>query len=240
MSKKLTIKSGRFKNWRLITVDLDDTLWPCAPTIQKAEAELFAWLVRHSPRLAGAHTPQTLREHRRQVAAAEPRLAHDLTRVRRESLRLLCREYGYPTRMADLASDRFRRARNRVDPFPEVAAALGRLRQQYVLVSVTNGNAQVEHTALAHCFHHSLTAADVGAAKPDPALFEAALRFAAATPVQALHVGDDPYLDIAAAQAAGLTAVWMNRTGAIWPAELPPPDAEICDLTGLLPLLGLP
>ena len=30
--------------FRLLTIDLDDTLWPCAPTIKRAEAVLYAWL----------------------------------------------------------------------------------------------------------------------------------------------------------------------------------------------------
>ena len=65
------------------------------------------------------------------------------------------------------------------------------------------------------------------------------MRLANAAPRQAIHVGDDPRLDVAAAQAAGLTAVWMNRDHVPWPVELPPPDAEIHDLRGLLALLNV-
>jgi putative hydrolase of the HAD superfamily len=35
-----------------ITLDLDDTLWPVAPTIAGAEQDLFDWLCAHAPKTA--------------------------------------------------------------------------------------------------------------------------------------------------------------------------------------------
>jgi len=46
--------------------------------------------------------------------------------------------------------------------------------------------------AAARLFHHALSAAAVGAMRPDPALFHAALGRAGVEPADALHVGDDP------------------------------------------------
>ena len=219
---------------RLVTLDLDDTLWPCQPTIQRAEAALFAWLRREAPALAAAHSIESLRAHRRALMAARPEIAHDLTAVRRESLRQLLEAHGEAPALAEAASRRFQVARNRVSPYAEVVEALGRLRERFLLVSVTNGNAEVDATPLAGRFHHSLTAAQAGAAKPHPALFEAACRWAGVPPRQALHLGDDPELDVAAAQAAGLTAAWMNREGRAWPDHLRPPDLEVATLGELV------
>jgi putative hydrolase of the HAD superfamily len=78
----------------------------------------------------------------------------------------------------------------------------------------------------------------VGAAKPDPALFHQALRLAGAEPGEAIHLGDDPWLDVAAAQALGLTAVWVNRFGRTWPEDLAPPQVEVTDLDGFCHWLG--
>ena len=36
---------------RLITFDLDDTLWDAPPVLQAAEAALQRWLAEHAPRL---------------------------------------------------------------------------------------------------------------------------------------------------------------------------------------------
>ncbi|WP_404784549.1 HAD-IA family hydrolase [Altericista sp. CCNU0014] len=54
----------------------------------------------------------------------------------------------------------------------------------------------------------------IGAAKPDPAIFEAALEKHRVLPTQAWHVGDSWTEDYAGATAAGLRGVWLNRKGA--------------------------
>ena len=45
-------------------------------------------------------------------------------------------------------------------------------------------------------------------------------------------------LDVAAAQAVGLRAVWVNRFGRTWPEDLAPPQAEVADLDGFCRWLG--
>jgi putative hydrolase of the HAD superfamily len=217
----------------LITIDLDDTLWPCLETIQRAEDALYAWLGERAPRLTDAHDQASLREHRRGYVQANPLIAHDLTAVRRDSLADLLLAFGYDGALAEDALDVFLAHRNRVEPFPDVAPALRALAGSHRLVSVTNGNSDVSRTPLRGLFHLSLTAADVGAAKPDPALFRAALDWAGLTPTQALHLGDHPYLDIQAARELGMQAIWVNRNGQRWPAELEPPLAEVADMRAL-------
>ncbi|TVQ92374.1 MAG: HAD family hydrolase [Chromatiaceae bacterium] len=219
--------------YRLITLDLDDTLWPCAPVIAAAEAALQQWLREQAPRLAAAHDPDSLRAHRMALMRVRPEIAHDLTRVRRESLAALLRAFGYAEDLADAAMLRFRQARNRVEPYADVIPVLGRLRQAHRLVSVTNGNAQLAQTPLRDCFDRALTAAEVGAARPDPALFEQAMAWAGVGPAATLHVGDDPRCDIEAARRIGITAVWINRNGRAWPRDLPPPAHQVSDLHGL-------
>jgi putative hydrolase of the HAD superfamily len=52
-----------------------------------------------------------------------------------------------------------------------------------------------------------------GAAKPDPAIFHAALTRLGVAPPEALHVGDDPRADVEGARAAGMHALLVDRTG---------------------------
>ena len=163
-----------FDRVRLVCFDLDDTLWPCHTVIRGAEAECYAWLARETPRLTARYTEEQLREHRLATGRRNPDVAHDLTEVRLRSLARLLEEVGYAVGMAQHAVEVFRAARNRVTPYTEVSVALRRLRDSYTLVSVTNGNSQIECTPLHGSFDFSLTAAEVGAAKPDPAIFHAA------------------------------------------------------------------
>jgi len=215
---------------RLLTLDLDDTLWPCESAIERAEAVLYAWLERTAPRLTEVYDREAMRRHRRALMMSWPELAYDLTAVRRHSLRGLLAAYGYDVALADAAVALFLEHRSRVEPYADVLPALRALGAEYPLVSVTNGNADVARTPLRGLFGRSLTAADVGAQKPAPNLFLGALRWACVPPERALHLGDDPYRDVEAARRLGMTAVWINRGGAPWPHALEPPAAEVTNL----------
>ncbi len=69
---------------------------------------------------------------------------------------------------------------------------------------------------------------DVGAAKPDPAIFASAVGALGVTPAQAVFVGDDAQRDLAGARAAGLLAVDVTSlaTLAALPALLGCPPAK--------------
>jgi HAD superfamily hydrolase (TIGR01509 family) len=222
---------------RLITLDLDDTLWPCMPTIHRAEAHMYQWLTQNAPLLTAEHSLDALREHRIELASRRPEIAHDLTELRRLSLRQLLSGHVDGSELADVATKEFCRLRNQVEPYEEVLTVLTELRQRYMLISVTNGNADIRHTPLHGCFDHSLTAAEVGAAKPDPALFDAARSLAGVEAHQALHVGDDPLRDVEAARLAGLRTAWVDRGRISWPQQLDPADYIVGNLQELASLL---
>ncbi|NKN33136.1 HAD family hydrolase [Marichromatium bheemlicum] len=215
---------------RLITLDLDDTLWPCRPVIEGAERALHDWLRAVAPRLAAAHDIAALRRHRQRLAARLPHRAHDLGEIRLRSLRLLLARHGYRVGLAEAGLRLFLDHRNRVTPYPDVIPALRALGRHYRLISLTNGNAEVQATPLHGLFAHSLNAVDVGAAKPDPALFVRALALAGCRPEEALHLGDDPARDVAAARACGLRAAWIDRDLRPWPEGLAPPAWRATDL----------
>ncbi len=218
---------------RLITVDLDETVWPCMPVIRAAEDALHGWLRHAAPRLAEAYDVARLREHRVGLMQRRPEIAHDITAIRVESLRELLAAHGDDPALAAAAVEVFLEARHRVEPFPDVRGTLARWRGRYTLVAVTNGNASVDRTPLKGCFDLALNAAAVGAMRPDPALFHAALKFAGTAPDEALHAGDDPRLDVAAARAAGMRTAWVNRSETAAPAHLPRPDVEVRTLVEL-------
>jgi putative hydrolase of the HAD superfamily len=79
-----------------------------------------------------------------------------------------------------------------------------------------------------------VSAREVGASKPQPAIFRAAVEKLGVAPHEVLHVGDDPVLDVGGARAAGLRTAWINRRGEPWPVELgEPPELDLPDLTAL-------
>lgn len=218
---------------QLITMDLDDTLWPGMPAIMAAEQALYDWLGANARRITEVHDIASLRLQRLELRRRRPDIAHDVTALRLISLRRLLSQFGYAEALAEAGMALFLEHRNRVVPYADAAPVLKALGSKYRLVSLTNGNADVERTPLRGHFHQSFKAGDVRAAKPEPALFRAALEWAGVEPAAALHVGDEPALDVDAARRLGMYAVWVNRDRSGWPPGLRPPETEVRDLHAL-------
>lgn len=212
---------------RAISLDLDDTLWPIAPVIARAEERLDAWLKIHCPRAAVAYPIAAMRALRERVAAQNPHLSHDFTAQRCLSLEQALIPHGYTPAHVDAAFAEYYAARNEVEFYADALPALERLAACYPLVSLSNGNADLCRIGLDRFFRFSISARECGVGKPDPAIFRAACE-ALDLPAEAvLHVGDDAELDVAGAHAAGLHCAWINRNGAPWSgAALPHIDVR--------------
>ncbi|MDE2305697.1 MAG: HAD family hydrolase [Gammaproteobacteria bacterium] len=218
---------------RILSFDLDDTLWPVAPVIEAAERELYEWLRERHPRAVAEHTIESMRALRTAVAARHPDRSHDLSFLRLRALALQLAEAGYEEGEAERAFEVFYAARNRVDCYADVHPALALLAARGPLYALSNGNADLGLCGLARYFSGHLSARSVGAAKPDPRIFAALAHRAGAHAAQIVHVGDDPYADVEGARRAGLQAVWINRHARPWPADLAPPEREIRGLDEL-------
>lgn len=223
---------------RAITLDLDDTLWPIWPTIERAEAVLLQWLSEHAPATAAMfRDTESLRAIRNQMVTLRPDLQHDLSALRRESIRLALTQAGDDGALAEPAFDLFFAERQRVQLFEDTHDALGFLASRYPLVAVSNGNADVHHIGIGHYFRHSFSAAVLGVAKPDPRIFHAAAEALQLQPGEVLHVGDDATLDARGAMEAGMQAVWINPAEHAWPYDTPP-HATVGSLTALCQLFA--
>ena len=196
---------------RAITLDLDDTLWPSRPVLLHAEQALTAWLREHAPATLAAMTPQRRRELREGLLAEHPRRSHDVSFLRRESLRHAMRAAGDDHRRADEAFEVFLAARQQVTLYDDVAPVLTRWATRYRVIALTNGNADVARVGLGAYFHAVVAAHEFDVGKPDPLIFLHACRAAGVEPAEVLHVGDDLELDVLAARAAGLQAAWVRR-----------------------------
>jgi putative hydrolase of the HAD superfamily len=220
-----------------ITLDLDDTLWPIEPVMLRAEQRLDDWLKTHCPRTAAAYPIPAMRALRDRVAQENPHLAHDFSAQRRLSLHTALTAHGYDESHVDGAFGEFYTARNEVECYVDALPALARLAARFPLVSLSNGNADIERIGIAHFFRCSISSRDCGVAKPAAQIFHLACARLGVPPAAVLHVGDDPELDVAGARAAGLRTAWINRTGAVW-SHAQQPDLVLRDLAELADALS--
>jgi len=224
---------------KLLTVDLDDTLWPCMPTIMRAEDTSYEWLKQHCPKITRCYSIQDLRKKRLQLMNAQPGLMNDLSAARRAHFRELADEFGYNHDWIEPGFKVFHDARQLVDLYEDVLPALSQLKSTFKLIALTNGNADIAKVGLAEYFDFQISAADVSAAKPHPAMFVEAMHRSRVSPRQTLHIGDHAVHDIAGARNAGIRSVWLNRGGGPWPEQDFSADFEVSDMNGLIELFNL-
>lgn len=200
-----------------ISLDLDDTLWPIWPTIERAERVLYEWLVREAPKTANLLvTPGVLRELREATAKERSDLAHDLSALRRESIRTALRRAGEDPALADPAFEVFFAERQRVTLYDDALPALKWLSERYPLVAVSNGNADVHLAGVGRWFRAAFNAREFGSGKPHTPIFRAAAASVGLLPKDVLHVGDDAALDVVGALDAGMQAAWLVRDERPW------------------------
>jgi len=106
----------------------------------------------------------------------------------------------------------------RFSAYPDAAPALSRLRDRGLrLIAVSNWDCSLprvlERCGLEPMLDGTVTSAEAGARKPDPAIFSVALELAGCEPGQALHVGDTAEEDVAGARAAGIRPLLIDRDG---------------------------
>jgi putative hydrolase of the HAD superfamily len=128
-------------------------------------------------------------------------------KIRRE---LALDELDHATaRAAMLAALRFR-------AFPDALPLLRALRERGVrAVAASNWDASLpeglERAGLGPYLDGAVSSAVVGAAKPDPAVFRAALEHAGCEAYEAFHVGDSMQGDVEGARAAGIRVALLDR-----------------------------
>jgi len=142
----------------------------------------------------------------------EGRDPDSLAALRRRCAAILSAQLGREVAVEEMmAAIRFRAYR-------DAAPALAELRVLGVrLVCVSNWDYSLPdvfaRVGLADELDGVVTSAAVGARKPDPRLFEAALEVAGCAADEALHVGDTPTEDVEGAKAAGIRALLIDRDG---------------------------
>jgi putative hydrolase of the HAD superfamily len=227
---------------KLLTFDLDNTLWDVEAIVTRAEKVMRAWIHEHHPEFTSRFDFRQFMVLREAVLRERLDIAHDLTELRLEVLRRAFTSTGYAPEAAEAAAqaafEEYFRARNVVEYFPGALEALRELREEFQIYALSNGNADIQRIGLGHIFSRHFSAISVGAAKPDPRMYRAAMDAAGAAAHEVIHIGDHPEQDIAAAAAIGMRTVWVNFAGQSWP-DLPAPDCEIRSFAELPTLVRL-
>jgi putative hydrolase of the HAD superfamily len=219
---------------KVIAFDLDDTLWHVDPVIIQAEKKLSQWLKSEVPRMQ--HDTVSMREFRDQVLEENPEFVHRVTDFRLRLIELAMLDSRIPAHEASvLAADAmevFLDARNEIEFFEGALDAITQVAARYRLGALTNGNADIQRLGLSNHFSFAFSAEDVGAPKPAPNLFHAAIAHTGCKPIEMVYVGDDPVKDIDTANSVGFRTIWLRNAARPGPGESEP-DQIIDDIREL-------
>ncbi len=131
-------------------------------------------------------------------------------------------------------------ASRRLPPWPDSVAELERLTARLPVLALSNaGPTTLLHLA-AHSgmrWHHAVTAHEVSAYKPAPALYERAVQVADRAPERILMVAAHAW-DLRAAQKAGMRTCYVGRPVGDPPTASDHFDLTVAGLDELIPSLG--
>ncbi len=223
---------------KLITFDLDDTLWDGSDVIRFAEHAQQQWLDEHVPQISQQLSQEELRNRKIAFAKNNKDILHRVSTVRTEFLTHLFREFQVenPQEKAQACFEVFYHARQNVTLFEGAKDTLTALKDVYRIGALTNGNSDVHVIGINHLFEFVFSAEDFPAAKPAPHMFDAALEHTGLQPEQCLHVGDHPNHDILGAYQAGWKTCWLQDGQREWNNDFDA-DLTITSVNQLLALL---
>ncbi len=147
-----------------------------------------------------------------------------------EALAGLVERYGID--IAGERRDQLLGAWRRLDPWPDAASGLERLRQQFLVAPLSNGSfAQLTEMAKRAGLRWDciISTELFGTYKPDPSAYRGALDLLGLAPSEAMLVAAHPG-DLRAAAACGLRTAYVPRPSEWGPPSAPPPpyrDAEV-------------
>ncbi|KZX56997.1 phosphatase [Halioglobus sp. HI00S01] len=206
---------------KVITFDLDNTLWDVEPALIRAEQAQRAWLLEHRPGTIERYDDEALWAFKKDLWKRHPELIHNVTAMRMQMLRELQQAAGYDERQAEAGAGAgfaaFLNERHRVELYEQALDVLQTLARDYRIGALTNGNADIYKTDAGEYFDFAFLAEEFGSAKPAPDMFQAAMARSGARADEIVHVGDNPDHDVRGALEVGMYTVWMNLRDTPWP-----------------------
>ncbi len=241
-NRRQKTEGRRQKTYRHLFFDLDRTLWDFDAAAEVAFERIYEQYHLKDLGIPNAHefhmVYHPLNEKLWELYRANQITKDDLNRTR--FLKPL-EHYGiHDVALADhLSEDYVYWSPRIVRLVPGTMELLEYLKPKYHLHLITNGFQEIQHIKLEGSgmepFFETLTVSEeVGVKKPNPEIFQYALRKAGATPEESLMIGDEMAVDIDGARAAGIDQIFFNATGQPAQGKCTYEVKSLSDITSIL------
>ena len=215
------------KKIRMITFDLDDTLWDNVPTITKAEIETRKWIENKVGKIDWGDLNDFL-NLREELIKEDESIKWDISKLRKEIFKRKLAHITpekYRNKLVEDAFAVFISRRHEVKLFDGVEIALKQLSKNFLLGVLTNGNADIFRFNIGKYFSFSVRSLEAKNSKPNRAHFDKAIEIMENIKFdEILHIGDHQVNDILAAYNLGIESLWFNNNESTWDQNFPKPD----------------
>ena len=215
------------KKIRMITFDLDDTLWDNVPTITKAEIETRKWIENKVGKIDWGDLNDFL-NLREELIKEDGSIKWDISKLRKEIFKRKLAHITpekYRNKLVEDAFAVFISRRHEVKLFDGVEIALKQLSKNFLLGVLTNGNADIFRFNIGKYFSFSVSSLEAKNSKPNRAHFDKAIEIMENIKFdEILHIGDHQVNDILAAYNLGIESLWFNNNESTWDQNFPKPD----------------
>ena len=216
---------------KMITFDLDDTLWDNMPTITRAEIDTRKWIENKVGKVEWGNFDDFLRL-REDLIKEDESIKWDISKLRKEIFREKINHIE-PTSLRDdiveKAFEIFINKRHEVELFDGVEKALQLLSKNYILGILTNGNANIFKFDIGKYFRFSISSLEAKDSKPNRAHFDKATKYIDGIQFnEMLHIGDHQINDISGAFNLGIDTLWFNNTNQQWSQDFQKPEEFSC------------
>ena len=214
------------KEIKLITFDLDDTLWDNMPIITRAEIDTRKYIEERVGKIEWGDLNDFL-NLREELIKKDPAIAWDISKLRKEIFRKKLahvKPQSLRDEIVDKAFEIFITKRHEIKLFNGVKESLKNLSKKYILGVLTNGNADIYKFDIGKYFKFSISSLEAKNSKPNRAHFDMAIsKVKDISFNNILHIGDHQINDILCAHNLGIDTIWFNNNEN-WSQNFEKPD----------------
>ncbi|MRX28034.1 HAD-IA family hydrolase [Kangiella sp. HZ709] len=205
-----TIESIEWHQIKVISFDLDDTLWDNSGVIEKCLAESYQYLCQREPLIKKHFTIDSMERITEQLIELEQPEYENMTVLRKAVIKQVLQEVNGDISLVNPAFAIFYHWRNQI-VIPETThRVLEYLARKYTLVATSNGNSNLKKVGLSDYFDRHLIAGIHGRAKPSAEMLSNLLEHYQIDGGQLVHIGDSILTDVMSAKAAGVQSLEMS------------------------------
>ncbi|AUD77814.1 HAD family hydrolase [Kangiella profundi] len=200
MTEKL--KEIDWQKVKVISFDLDDTLWDNQGVIEKCEQDLLNYLAKEHPPIGEQFDIEDMQAISNKLIQEDRSELDNMTVLRKEMIHQMLEQTGGDLALINPAFAVFYRCRSQIDIPKLTHDLLSTLKSKYSLFATSNGNSNLYALGLMDYFEQHFIAGIHGRAKPSPEMLHKICELKKIEPQELLHIGDSYETDIKSSIAA--------------------------------------